>query len=83
MRRRDFTICALTPSADSVDIRDLERDVRSHDKVAILMGSERSGLSDDALRSATHRVRIPMAPGVDSLNVASAAAVACYALLAR
>jgi tRNA G18 (ribose-2'-O)-methylase SpoU len=30
-----------------------------------------------------HRVRIPMSDGVDSLNVAAAAAVACYALLAR
>lgn len=83
MARRGFTICALTPSDAAVDIRSVERDIKSHDKVAILMGSERTGLSEPALALATYRVRIPMAKGVDSLNVASAAAVAAYALLSR
>lgn len=80
---RGFAICAFTPDPDAKDIRDIELDVRSLDRVAVLMGSERTGLSESALTAATHRIRIPMAPGVDSLNVASAAAVACYALLAR
>ncbi|MFZ8998136.1 MAG: TrmH family RNA methyltransferase [Ilumatobacteraceae bacterium] len=44
-----------------------------------MIGSERSGLSPDVLARATP-VRIPMASGVDSLNAAAAAAVACYAL---
>jgi tRNA G18 (ribose-2'-O)-methylase SpoU len=35
------------------------------------------------MQPATHRVRIPMAAGVDSLNVAAAAAVACYGLTRR
>lgn len=83
MRERGFAICALTPSSAALDIRIIEAEIRSLDKVAILMGSERSGLSEQALKLATHRVRIPMASGVDSLNVASAAAVACYALLGR
>ena len=45
----------------------------------MLIGSERSGLSDDLLALATP-VRIPMATGVDSLNAAAATAVACFAL---
>lgn len=83
MHRHGFVVCALTPSVVAVDIRSVEKDMRSQAKVAILMGSERTGLSTTALALATHQVRIPMAEGVDSLNVASAAAVATYALLAR
>ena len=44
-----------------------------------MIGSERAGLSAELLAIATP-VRIPMAPGVDSLNAGAAAAVACYAL---
>ena len=50
------------------------------DKLAILMGSEGEGLSASALAVADSIVTIPMAGGVDSLNVASAAAVALWAL---
>lgn len=49
-------------------------------KVALLVGTEGEGLSERWVRSADARVRIPMAAGVDSLNVAAATAVACYAL---
>jgi tRNA G18 (ribose-2'-O)-methylase SpoU len=48
--------------------------------VAILVGSEGPGLTPAALRSADMRVRIPMSGGVDSLNVATAAAIAFAAL---
>ena len=50
------------------------------DRVALLLGSEGEGLSPTALASADHTVTIPMSGGVDSLNVASAAAVAVWAL---
>ncbi len=50
------------------------------DRVALLLGSEGEGLSPTALASADHTVTIPMSGGVDSLNVASAAAVALWAL---
>lgn len=83
LRERGFLVCALTPSRDAPDIRVEEAAIRSNERVAILIGAERSGLSAAALDSASLSVRIPMASGVDSLNVASAAAVACYALLAR
>jgi tRNA G18 (ribose-2'-O)-methylase SpoU len=42
----------------------------------VLLGAEGPGLTADAMARADQRVRIPMADGVDSLNVATAAAVA-------
>ena len=50
--------------------------------VALVLGAEGPGLSDEALALADHRVGIPMAAGVDSLNVATAAAVALHHLVA-
>lgn len=52
-------------------------------RVALLLGSEGDGLSPRALRAADTLVTIPMAGGVDSLNVAAACAVALWALSAR
>lgn len=66
---------ALTPSANAVDVRD----VRPTGRRALLIGAERSGLSDDLLAISVP-VRIPMASGVDSLNAAAAAAIACFVL---
>jgi tRNA G18 (ribose-2'-O)-methylase SpoU len=45
-----------------------------------MVGTEGRGLSDDALAAADIQVRIPMAPEMDSLNVATAAAVALHVL---
>ena len=47
-------------------------------KVAILVGAEGPGLTETAMRASDTRVRIPMARGTDSLNVATAAALAFY-----
>ena len=49
-------------------------------RIALLLGSEGEGLSDAALAACDERARVPMAPGVDSLNVATAGAVALYEL---
>jgi tRNA G18 (ribose-2'-O)-methylase SpoU len=78
LRESGFTVAALTPAADAVDLATLARDVPA--RLALLLGTEGDGLSEAAARSADLRVRIPMAPGVDSLNVAAASAVACWAL---
>lgn len=51
-------------------------------RVALLLGAERTGLSAEARAGAEVQTRIPMAAGIDSLNVAAAAAVACYVLFA-
>jgi tRNA G18 (ribose-2'-O)-methylase SpoU len=75
-----FTTIALTPAPDSVDI---EEAVAGQDKVALLMGTEGHGLSSRWMESADLRAVIPMAEGIDSLNVAAATAVACYVARAR
>ncbi|HET6918935.1 MAG TPA: TrmH family RNA methyltransferase, partial [Jiangellaceae bacterium] len=49
-------------------------------RFAVVVGSEGEGLSQRWLSDADIRVRIPMRPGIDSLNVAAAAAVAFYVL---
>jgi tRNA G18 (ribose-2'-O)-methylase SpoU len=75
LREHGFTLLALTPAADAASIGEVEWPER----FALLFGSEGPGLSDAWLAAADRRVRIPMRPGVDSLNVAAAAAVAFYA----
>jgi tRNA G18 (ribose-2'-O)-methylase SpoU len=73
---RGFTTIALTPRDDAVPLRE----VVAPERWAVLLGAEGPGLSDATLAAADVRARIPMAGGVDSLNVATAAAVA-FALL--
>ena len=73
-----FTVLALTPDPAATSIDDLV--ISDGEKLALVMGAEGPGLSPAALIAASQRVRIPMANGVDSLNVAAAAAVACYAV---
>ena len=68
---------ALTPAADAEPLGSLV--AAAPERVALLVGAEGPGLSEAALRSA-RRVRIPQAPGVDSVNVATAAAIALSAL---
>lgn len=69
------TTVALTPSGD-VALRDFSAPA----KVAILLGAEGPGLTNETMEAAQHRVRIPMANSVDSLNVANAAAIAFHHL---
>jgi len=79
-----FTVCGLTPHHHAADdITAVATGLSPSARVAIVLGSERTGLSERTLASIHHRVRIPMAAGIDSLNVAAAAAVACHCLLAR
>jgi tRNA G18 (ribose-2'-O)-methylase SpoU len=49
-----------------------------HSKLALLVGAEGGGLTAEALAAATIRIRIPMTPDVDSLNVTTAASIAMY-----
>jgi tRNA G18 (ribose-2'-O)-methylase SpoU len=81
LKASGFTSFGLTPAPDSIDLDEATH--RANGRLALVMGSERDGLSDRLMGAVDHRVRIPMSDGVDSLNVAAAAAVACYALLAR
>ncbi|WP_278259660.1 RNA methyltransferase [Nocardioides convexus] len=72
---RGYTTVALTLAADAVPITDA---VAGLDRVALVLGSEGHGLSPRWEQSADRRAIIPMAAGIDSLNVAAATAVACY-----
>jgi tRNA G18 (ribose-2'-O)-methylase SpoU len=74
----DFTVLALTPAPDAVPIQNLTPAQRR--RPALLFGAEGTGLSAAAMRAANARVVIPMRRGVDSLNVAAAAAVAFWEL---
>ena len=67
---------ALTDNSISIDNPVLKTEPR----LAIVMGTEGDGLSHEAIAGADYVVRIPMAHGVDSLNVAAAAAVAFWQL---
>ena len=72
---RGFTTVALTLADDAVAV---DQAVAGIDRVALVLGSEGHGLSTRWEQSADRRAVIPMAAGVDSLNVAAATAVACY-----
>jgi tRNA G18 (ribose-2'-O)-methylase SpoU len=71
-----WTVAALTPADDALVLDQLVRT----NKVALVVGSEHAGLTHAAMQSSTARVKIAMAPGVDSLNVATTVAIALYEL---
>lgn len=79
LHEEGFHTLALTPVADATDIRTLDAALRAR-PLALVFGTEGDGLSRTALGRCSQRVRIPMAHDVDSLNVAAAAAVACFEL---
>jgi tRNA G18 (ribose-2'-O)-methylase SpoU len=79
VRAAGFALLALTPAADAVPIQRLPPADRH--RPALLLGAEGPGLSPAALAASTRRVAIPMHNGVDSLNVAAAAAVAFWELV--
>jgi len=78
-----FTVLALTPGGHAIDLDDVLARLEPAPRIALVVGSERAGIGDDVLALATHRVRIPMAGGIDSLNAAAATAVACHVLRPR
>jgi tRNA G18 (ribose-2'-O)-methylase SpoU len=85
IRAAGFRLLALTPASDAVPIDQARAaGVRPDgDRLALLLGTEGDGLSARWRDQADLSVRIPMTGGVDSLNVASAAAIACYLLAGR
>jgi tRNA G18 (ribose-2'-O)-methylase SpoU len=77
---RGFTTVALTLAEDAVPVEDA---VAGVDRLALVLGSEGHGLSPRWEETADRRAIIPMAAGIDSLNVAAATAVACYVAARR
>jgi tRNA G18 (ribose-2'-O)-methylase SpoU len=76
LREIGFQVLALTPAPDAVDLTTVSRE----GKVALVLGSEGPGITPRWLRSADVQVTIPMKRHIDSLNVAAAAAIACFVL---
>ena len=73
-----FKTAAMALSDDSVSIDD--EGLMSEEKLAIILGTEGDGLADCTIEGCDYTVKIPMAHGVDSLNVAAASAVAFWQL---
>jgi len=76
---RSVTTIALTPHSER-SLSDLTAADLGSGAVALVVGAEGPGLTDSTLAAATHRIAIDMAAGVDSLNVATAAAIALHHL---
>jgi tRNA G18 (ribose-2'-O)-methylase SpoU len=79
-----FLTVALTPATPAMDLADLRRRLdAAPTRIAILLGTEGAGLSERWTNAADVCVKIPMHRGIDSLNVAATAAIACYSLGVR
>ena len=81
LRESGVAVIGLTPAHTAAPLRDVAPLVSAR-RLAIVVGHEGDGLTDDGLRACEHLARIPMAAGIDSLNVATAAAIALYELTA-
>lgn len=81
LRELGFKTAAMALSDNSVSIDDPQ--LASEDKLAIVLGTEGDGLSGITIADCDYTVKIPMAHGVDSLNVAAASAVAFWELRVR
>lgn len=68
---------ALTPDSTNVD----NDEIRANDKLAVMLGTEGTGLPGEVMKESDYRVMIPMYHGVDSLNVAAASAVCFWELM--
>jgi tRNA G18 (ribose-2'-O)-methylase SpoU len=77
LRGAGFRIVALDPGDGARDIGDSTEVLRSP-RIVVLVGNEGDGLSTAARATAEVRLRIPMAPGMDSLNLATATGIALY-----
>lgn len=78
LRSLGFATASMAISDDSVSISDLA--LKREEKLAIILGTEGDGLSEKTIADSDYTVKIPMSPGVDSLNVAAASAVAFWEL---
>ncbi|MFB9728897.1 RNA methyltransferase [Haloechinothrix salitolerans] len=81
LRDNGFRVAALTPRWNAVSLHEVQP--TEGERIAVLLGAEGDGLTDAAIEAADVAVRIPMADGVDSLNVATAGAIAFYELAHR
>lgn len=78
LKKFGFSTMAMALHSNTVDIDDPV--LKSEEKIAVILGTEGEGLEEATIESCDYTVKIPMANGVDSLNVAAASAVAFWQL---
>lgn len=76
LQRQGFALLGLTPDPGALNLEEFEAGGSVPEKIALILGSEGDGLSVAARDWLDRELRIAMAPGADSLNVATAAAIA-------
>lgn len=81
LKEHGFTVAAMELTDDALDLDDLA--ARHIPKIALVLGTEGAGMSAGTLAAVDVAVKIPMRPGIDSLNVAAASAVAFWELRPR
>ncbi|MET3811004.1 RNA methyltransferase [Arthrobacter sp. UYEF3] len=81
LKEHGFLVAAMELTADAVDVHVLA--ARDPERLALVLGTEGAGMSDETLAAVDLAVKIPMRAGVDSLNVAAASAVAFWELRPR
>jgi tRNA G18 (ribose-2'-O)-methylase SpoU len=80
LREAGYCVIALTPDGGAIDVAEFGATRPVPERAALLLGAEGVGLSAATRRAAHLEVRIRMRPGVDSLNVATAAGIALHRL---
>lgn len=78
LRDMGFRTVAMALSEDSISLEDPV--LQAQERLAVVLGTEGDGLAVNTIADCDYTVRIPMAHGVDSLNVAAASAVAFWQL---
>lgn len=78
LKKNGFVTAAMALRSDTLRIDDEK--LKNARKLAVVLGTEGTGLKDDTIAACDHTVKIPMSHGVDSLNVAAASAVAFWQL---
>lgn len=79
LKQAGYTLVGLTPDSKSRELGDWAFHARRPSRVALVLGHEGFGISDEAAAMMDEHVRIEMVAGVDSLNVATASGIALYA----
>jgi tRNA G18 (ribose-2'-O)-methylase SpoU len=83
LRSAGYQLIGLDLAEDAVPFASLSSSIDLGERVALILGTEGKGLSTSTLKHVDHSVRIPMASGVDSLNVATASGIVLQFLHAR
>ena len=78
LKKMGYKTAALALTDDSVSIDNVE--LMKENKLAVILGTEGNGLMKETIELCDYTVKIPMAEGIDSLNVAAASAVAFWQL---